>query len=84
MSRVPIDSNRGRWLYWLGYHRQALTTMTRDVVGGCAKFYTDCEHRRMLARKEILSLAAAIGYRRETKSTPLWLTNLFEEETRLQ
>ena len=84
MSRVPIDSNRGRWLYWLGYHREALTTMTRDVVGGCVNFYTDCEHRRMLARKEILSLAAAIGYRRETKSLPLWLTNLFEDETRLQ
>ena len=79
VSRVPVESKYGRWLYWLGYHRKAFTIMTRDVVGGCANFYTDFEDRRMLARQEILSLAAAIGYRRETKSLPPWLTDLFSE-----
>ena len=84
VSRVPVGSQYGRWLYCLGYHRKAFTYWPRDVVGGCANFYTDFEDRRMLGRQEILSLAAAIGYRPETKSLPPWLTNLFDEEMRLQ
>ena len=53
--------------------------LTRDVVGGCARFFTEFHQNRHVPEEEMEELCAAVGYPRRRKGLPKWIKDLGSE-----
>jgi hypothetical protein len=64
VRRVAAPGLMGWLRHLAGLGNKKLSFLGRDVLGGCANFYTDLEQRRHLPPEEITALCAAVGYQR--------------------